>query len=230
MTQTVAPDVPAVIREAGRLGRELSSAQAALLAGYLELLTRWRRKVNLVGPSDWATMLETLVADSWHLGDFLAGDAASFLPSAGEPLFCLDFGAGAGLPGVPLRAFFNRGRYLLLEARQKRAVFLGEAVARLGLTGMAVAEGRVEATVPAALGDRQGAFVLCLSRAFAPWPEFLGICRELVPGPMAVLAMTGEAPLPDAVPAGFSLAAGASYRIGGKERYLSLFVPEAASR
>jgi len=218
-----------VARAATRLGRELSSGQAAILAGYLGLLARWRRKVNLVGPSDWETILETLVADSWHVGDFLAGPAAPHLPPVGDPLVCLDFGAGAGLPGIPLRAFFNRGDYLLLEARQKRAVFLGEAVARLGLAGMGVAEGRVEATAPAALARREGEFALCLSRAFAPWPEFLAICRSLVRPPMAVLTMTGEEPARAAISEGFALAAGTSYQIGGRTRYVSLFVPATAS-
>ena len=131
-------------------------------------------------------MLTTLVADSWHLADFLTGPGAAFLPPE-RSLCLLDFGAGAGLPGIPLRAFFERGEYLLLEARAKRAIFLGEAVDRLALPATAVVEGRVEATVPAILADRPDAFLLCLSRAFAPWPQFLDLCRELVRPPMVVL-------------------------------------------
>lgn len=225
------PDREAVVRAAAGLGRTLSSAQAEVVAGYLDLLCRWRRKINLVGPSDWRTMLAALVADSWHLADFLAGPAGSFLPPDGdERLVCLDFGAGAGLPGIPLRAFFTRGEYILLEARARRAIFLGEAVDRLGLARTRVAEGRVEATVPPLLAARPGGFTLCLSRAFAPWPKFLEICRTLVPGPLAVVAMTGEAPRGPEVPAGFSLTAQAAYPAPGRQRYLSLFSPVAASR
>lgn len=224
-----APDADAVSREALSLGRRLAPSQAALLAGYLQLVERFRSKVNLVGPTRWQGVLETLVADSWHLADFLAeGPGASVLPPMGEPVVCLDFGAGAGLPGVPLRAFFDRGPYYLLEARQKRCVFLAEAVARLGLSGMHVAEGDVRRTVPDILARERGAFVLCLSRAFAPWRQFLAICRELAPPPMAVLTMTGEA-CAQGDAAGFALSAASSYICGGKTRYLSLFSPVTAS-
>ena len=224
------PDVEAVARAARALGRELTGEQAGLLTGYLVLLVRWRRKINLVGPSDWTTMLSELVADSWHLADFLADpQIAGLLSSAGGPLVSLDFGAGAGLPGVPLRAFWNRGPYVLLEAREKRTVFLGECVARLGLDGVSVAEGRVEHTVPAILAGYPQAAVLCLSRAFAPWPEFLSVCRDLVGPPLAVVTMTGEAPLPEAVPDGFELTVQTSYVSGGKVRYLSCFASSIAS-
>ncbi len=222
------PEAAAVSREAARLGRALEPAQAGLLAGYLALLERFRSRVNLVGPGDWPTVLATLVADSWHLADFLRGEAAArVLPTEGAALTCLDFGAGAGLPGIPLRAFYNRGPYHLLEARRKRCVFLAEAVARLGLDGVSVDEGDVGRTVPAILAGCPDAFVLCLSRAFAPWPRFLDICGRLVRAPMAVLTMTGEAVDAARVPPPFVLAAASAYAVGERTRYLSLF---AASR
>lgn len=220
-----------VSRQAAKLGRVLSLPQAELLAGYLGLLARWRGKANLVGPSDWREILATLMADSWHVADFLAGPAAAFLPPGDEAVLSLDFGAGAGLPGIPLRAFWKRGPYALLEARQKRCVFLGECLARVsGLSGLSVAEGRVEATVPPLLAAAApGTFVLCLGRAFAPWPQFLGICRELVRRPMAVLTMTGSPISAGETPPDFVLAVAGSYDVAGKTRYVSLFTPSAAS-
>lgn len=224
-------DAAAVIRAAAALGRELSSHQAAILTGYLDLLCRWRRKINLVGPTDWPTMLSALVADSWHLADFLGSpEVGPVLGPPGAPLCLLDFGAGAGLPGIPLRAFYSGGEYVLLESRVKRAIFLGEAVDRLKLPATVVAEGRVEVTVPPIVAARPGVFMLCLGRAFAPWPQFLEICRTLVPGPMAVVTMTGQAPEASAMPPPFALAAHADYPAPGGSRYLSLFTPVAASR
>lgn len=224
------PDAAAVTRAAAGLGRELTLPQAATIAGYLGLLARFRSKVNLVGPADWETVLATLVADSWHVADFLSGPAGeAVLPPPGRPVLTLDFGAGAGLPGIPLRAFFDRGEYVLLEAREKRAFFLAEAVARLGLSGLSVAEGRVEDTAPGLVARHPEAFVLCVSRAFARWPQFLALCRRLVRPPLAALTMTGEAPTKEETPEGFALAARTSYRIGEKTRYLALFASEVAS-
>ena len=57
-------DAAGVAKAAAGLGRALTPEQAEKLAGYLTLLTRWRGRVNLVGPSDWREILETLVADS----------------------------------------------------------------------------------------------------------------------------------------------------------------------
>jgi 16S rRNA (guanine527-N7)-methyltransferase len=219
----------AVAEAAAGLGRELTPDQAAGLAGYLDLLLHWRRKINLVGPSDWPIILSTLVADSWYLADFLAGPAAAaVLPAPEAPLRLLDFGAGAGLPGIPLRLFWPRGEYVLLESRLKRAIFLGEAVDRLGLLRTRVAEGRVEDTVPGELARASKAFILCLSRAFAPWPRFLEICRELVPAPMAVLAMTND-PIPSQeVPREFFLSVQVDYPAAGRTRSLALFTPTAS--
>lgn len=219
------PEKDAVTRLAASLGRNLTERQADLLTTYLSLLVHWRRKINLVGPSDWPTILSTLVIDSWHLADFLSGSAAGTIPGD-TPLCLLDFGAGAGLPGIPLRLFDERGEYMLLEARAKRAIFLGEAVDRLGLPATRIMEGRVEETVPTILAAHPDAFFLCLSRAFAPWPQFLTICHELVHAPKAVVTMTGEVAgqAPD-LPAGWRVAAQADYPVAGKKRYLTLFTP-----
>ena len=92
-----------VAQAASRLGRELTGSQADGLAAYLGLLQTWNRKINLVGPARWPEMLEGLVADSWHLAELLAG-----LDLPPQPV-TFDFGAGAGIPGVPLRLFWGAG-------------------------------------------------------------------------------------------------------------------------
>ncbi|MFH1914931.1 MAG: 16S rRNA (guanine(527)-N(7))-methyltransferase RsmG [Pseudomonadota bacterium] len=193
----------------------MQDAQAASLADYLGQLVKWNAKMNLVGPSDWRTVFDTLVVDSLYLADFLKG------LDLGDAPLCLDLGAGAGLPGIPLRMLWPRGDYWLVESRDKRATFMRSAVGRLGLPATHVFHGRAEE----ALGklDRHGQHAtadLIVSRAFMPWPELLPFVRPMLRpgGTLVVLANTPPPPEPD-LPAGWSLADVASYPVAGKTRY-----------
>ena len=120
------PEAAQVAEAARRLGRDLSGEEARLLAVYLGLLVKWNSRMNLVGPSAWPEMLETLIRDSWHLADLLR----TIEP---QPAETLDLGAGAGLPGIPLRVFWTSGDYWLVEPRQKRAMFMEQAAAHMRL-------------------------------------------------------------------------------------------------
>jgi len=73
------------------------------LGVYLELLMHWNRAMNLVGARTWQDAARTLVVDSLRFAPFLEG-----LPLSASPL-CWDPGAGARLPGIPLRLLWNRG-------------------------------------------------------------------------------------------------------------------------
>ncbi len=202
--------------------------QAGRLAAYLRLLMKWNRKMNLVGPRDWRVVLETLVADSMHLANFLfSREMERLLPDQG--LHTLDFGAGAGLPGIPLRLFWTKGAYHLIESRTKRAVFLRQAAAELGLPETDVFEGRAETFLQRTGLGREG-FSLCLSRAFMPWPEFLSLIAEMFERDYAVLLMTNALPDAAKAPRGLAPAAQASYVVGGAERYFSVFAPAIPSR
>jgi 16S rRNA (guanine527-N7)-methyltransferase len=177
------------------------------LASYLSLLTRWNRVMNLVGPTDWESILSTLVVDSFHLAGFL--DA---LPLPEEPL-CQDLGAGAGLPGIPLRMIWRKGGYTLVESREKRALFLRAVLASCPLPGVRVFHGRAETFMA---GGPQ--VTLTVSRAFMPWERVL----ELVAGHTRAGGMCvflALAPAPSSLPPGWSLAAEKSYLVGDARRW-----------
>ncbi len=207
---------PAEIAAAARsLGRPVQADQAASLADYLGQLVKWNKKMNLVGPSDWRTIFDTLVVDSLYLADFLDG-----LDLAGEPL-CLDLGAGAGLPGIPLRVLWTRGDYWLVESRDKRATFMSSATGRLGLTGTNVYHGRAEDAL-CRLADRgqHATADLILSRAFMPWPALLDFVRPML-RPRGTVVILANTPPPEEaeLPPGWSLGDVASYPVAGKTRY-----------
>jgi 16S rRNA (guanine527-N7)-methyltransferase len=198
------------------LGRTLTLLQADRLARYLNLLVKWNRKMNLVGPSSWEEVLDTLIVDSWHLADFLESLDLQ------EDLRTLDLGAGAGLPGIPLRMFWSAGTYVLVEPRQKRAIFMNRALAELRLEGTSVAGVRFE-QLPADLLPVD----LVLSRAFCPWREFLDIARPMLKpaGRVVVLASAEE---PDNVPLEWRFRAGRTYPVQGRDRYFWAFSPMSA--
>ena len=232
-----------VAQAASRLGRTLSDPEAKGLAAYLGLLETWNRKMNLVGPSHWQEMLTELVADSWHLADLLA-DLAKCGPGLPPAPVTFDFGAGAGIPGVPLRLFWDAGQYLLIEPRAKRTGFLRQCLAEMRLPGTRVFEGRAEALA----GQRAD---ICLSRAFQPWRDFLETARTFwretgqtasapssidcsdqatttkgFPG-LAILFANDpqpEGPLPE----GYSLVTAKAYPCRGKTGYFWVFSPIAA--
>ena len=167
---------------AKRAGFELTEETLPPLAGYLGLLIQWNRVMNLVGTRTAEDTFFTLVVDSLHLGLFLREDVEySTAPC------CWDLGSGAGLPGLPLRMIWQEGDFWMVEAREKRALFLSTVLAKYPLPGTHVFRGRAEAFMagpPARTAD------LIVSRAFMPWPGVLELVKgNLNPNGVIVLLL-----------------------------------------
>lgn len=211
----------AVLMACTSLGLSCDEALARSLAVYLSELEKWNRRINLVSPDTWPRMLE-LCADSWHLAAFLER-----LPGLPPSPRTLDLGAGAGLPGIPLRMLWHPGEYHLVEIRGKRAVFLRTVLGRLRLPGTHLFEGRAEDALSALTPVD-----IALSRAFMPWPRFLELVRPHLGGGGLALVMASEPPpelpeLPDTA-GGWRLAAAREYQApGGRERSRWLWAVKA---
>ncbi len=191
------------------LGRVLTEEQSRLLTAYLGLLVKWNARMNLVGPSTWAEVFETLIQDSWRLADLLA--------DLDPPRETLDLGAGAGLPGIPLRVFWQAGDYYLVEPRQKRAIFMEQAVVTMKLPRTKVLCARMEALPPA-----RRAAELIVSRAFKPWKILLADVAGYLAPSGRVLVMSNAAHPGEEVD-GYVLEATRAYAVAGKTRYFWLF-------
>lgn len=107
---------------------------------YLALLVKWNRAINLVGA-------ETL-NDPWRRHMLDCAQLLDLLPPApaGSPRRIADLGSGAGFPGLVL-ALLGAGELHLIEADQRKARFLGEAVRILELDAEVHRE-RIEALAP----------------------------------------------------------------------------------
>ncbi len=212
------PSIEEVAAEAEALGRRLTPPQAGKMAQYLGQLVKWNKSMNLVGPKDWKTIFSTLIVDSLYLADALES------LDINKEAVTLDLGAGAGLPGIPLRMIWQRGDYHLVEVREKRAVFMRSALAGLRLPRTMVFRGRAEEeSLP--LAD------LIISRAFMPWRDLLDFVEEMLKPRTIVTILANDAP-PQAeeLPPGWKLKSGSSYPVDGKQRYFWFLSPDKSSR
>ncbi|GAB6058609.1 16S rRNA (guanine(527)-N(7))-methyltransferase RsmG [Desulfonatronum parangueonense] len=216
---SIATPTPTQIADAAAsLGRVLNGEQVLGLNRYLELLLIWNQRMNLVGPHDWHTILADLIADSWHLADFLEALNLPHAPCT------VDLGAGAGLPGLPLRLFWPQGMYHLVEIRRKRTAFLLQALGSMKLKQTFVRPQRAEQALPAL-----APVDLCLSRAFLPWPELLVLVKPWLANRAFVVIMSNE-PVPDTLPPAWVATGSHCYRVGEKNRYFWSLAPASISR
>jgi 16S rRNA (guanine527-N7)-methyltransferase len=117
--------------EAAGLPR-LQAEVAEKFAIYLELLVKWNAKLNLTAIREPSEIIRR------HFVECV--QCALALPAVAT---LLDFGSGAGLPGIPIAIVRPEIRVTLGESQMKKAVFLREAVRVLGLN-VEVFDGRVE--------------------------------------------------------------------------------------
>ncbi len=208
-----------------RAGFDLPEATLRPLAAYLDLLMQWNRVMNLVGTRTAEETFATLVVDSLHLASFLEQDWTAGTPLNHAP-DCWDLGAGAGLPGLPLRMLWQKGSYWMVEAREKRALFLSTVLARTPLPGTHVFRGRAEAFMA---GPPRRTADLVVSRAFMPWPDVLELVRSsLNPGGVVILLLREDVqqdPFWAQASAGWSSLAVTGYEVGKVRRFLCALAP-----
>jgi len=169
-TDGAAARLNALLEKAGI--EQLDSETAAKFVIYLSLILRWNTRLNL-------TSLRTEDAIfSIHLTESIA--CAIAIPVAVRTL--LDFGSGAGLPGIPIALCRPEIAVTLAESQGKKAAFLQEAVRTLGLTAKVHAD-RAEALLTA--------FDCVVLRAVDKMPKAVASAAKLVaPGGWLALMTT----------------------------------------
>ena len=138
---------------------------------------------NLI--SSWPGLISrpdrALIEDSLVLLDFLPPGR----------LRVIDVGSGGGLPGLPLRLARPDLQLTLLEANQRKAAFLVQAAATLGLADVEVVARRAE---DAGHAERhREAYDFALARAVAPLPVLVELCLPFVAVGGRLLAMKTNA-------------------------------------
>ena len=108
------------------------------LSTYLDLLVKWNARTNLTSIRD----PEEIVRRHFGEGLFAAGHLDP------DSTTLLDFGSGAGFPGLPIALLRPDIQVTLAESQNKKATFLREVVRTLSLP-TEVWPNRVEAMPPA---------------------------------------------------------------------------------
>jgi 16S rRNA (guanine527-N7)-methyltransferase len=153
-------------------GRAASVAEREQFSRYLDLLLVWNRTHRMTALDSPAEIGRVLFQDSLLL--------LPLLPH-GE-IKVVDIGAGAGIPGIPLRIVEPRIQLTLFEAKRKRVSFLSTLKRELDLADVEIFEGRAEEIIKQH-PDKSGVFDVVLSRAIAQTRSFLtAISGYLKPG------------------------------------------------
>lgn len=111
----------------------LPPSAAAQLEAFLALLLQWNARMNLTAMRDPETIIQRHFAESLFAAEHIPADVRTLL----------DFGSGAGFPGIPIAIAHPQIAVTLAESQGKKAAFLREAIRTLGLRAE-VWPGRVE--------------------------------------------------------------------------------------
>jgi 16S rRNA (guanine527-N7)-methyltransferase len=163
---------PPLSREAFAASLGVSRETLDRLTVYLDLLHRWQRAINLVGPAT--------LADPWRRHILDSAQLLTHLPAGTTSL--VDLGSGAGFPGMVLAVLGVPG-VVLIESDRRKAQFLRE-VARATGTEVTVRAERIEnlAGWPADV---------VTARALAPLPRLLPLAERFLAADSVCLFLKG---------------------------------------
>jgi 16S rRNA (guanine527-N7)-methyltransferase len=111
----------------------LQVKQNKQLIDYFTLLLRWNARTNLTAVRDPDQILERHFLESIACAQLLPAEIATLL----------DYGSGAGFPGLPIAICRSEIAVTLAESQNKKAAFLLEAIRVTGVTAR-VHSGRAE--------------------------------------------------------------------------------------
>jgi 16S rRNA (guanine527-N7)-methyltransferase len=134
---TAAPVTPVSIDgpEAFRRAFRVTGAQMDRLRIYADLLQKWQKAVNLVAPDSLSALWSRHFADS-----------AQLVPLIGSARICVDFGSGAGFPGLVCAVLMvdtGETSMHLIESNARKCAFLRDVARQTG-TAVEIHNARIE--------------------------------------------------------------------------------------
>jgi 16S rRNA (guanine527-N7)-methyltransferase len=195
------------------LGLALTDAQLLAFEQYAALLVEWNAKVNLTAITDYPAV------EVKHFLDSLSViKAISLTPG----LRVIDVGTGAGFPGLPLKIIQPALKMVLMEATGKKATFLGQAAATVGVPDTQVVNLRAEEA--GQLPAHREQYDVVVARAVARMPALMEYLLPLCKVGGRCVAMKGDTATDELTDAERALKV-----LGGRhERTIKVELPEMA--
>lgn len=131
MSSEVGDKIVSAVKAAGM--PPLHGDAVGRLSAYVSLILRWNTRVNLTAIRTEGAIVSRHIIESIYVIDKIPSEIGTLL----------DFGSGAGLPGIPIAICRPEIEVTLAESQNKKAAFLMEAVRVLGLSAK-VHSGRAE--------------------------------------------------------------------------------------
>lgn len=140
---------------------------------YANLLVKWQRSINLVGPKTLPDLWRRHMLDSAQLYPLLPRDTTTLV----------DLGSGAGFPGLVL-AILGVPDVHLIESDQRKATFLREVSRETGAS-VTIHAARAEALTPLPADA-------VTARALAPLPKLLVLAEPFLQPNSVCLFLKGQ--------------------------------------
>ncbi len=150
---------------------DVEQAHISALVKYVNLIEKWRRIGNLVGPGSEENLLQDHIPDCLSIVPHIEGQRI------------VDVGSGAGLPGAVIAIMRPDCKVTLVESHQRKCRFLRQVAIELSLDNLSVVCQRIESWRPDASID----CVVC--RGYSSLQKFFDDTKRLHQMGCVLLAM-----------------------------------------
>lgn len=160
----------------GALNLKLPSKTLQQIVEYINLLHKWNKAYNLTAIRDPNLILIRHIFDSLAITPFIVG------PNI------LDFGTGAGFPGLPLALALPSNKFVLLDSSNKKTTFLKHIALTLGVKNIDIRTQKIE------VFNFLPGFDTIVTRATTTLKSIFDKTRHLVIKNGQILVMKGKYP------------------------------------
>lgn len=143
---------------------------------YIELIEKWNKVFSLTAAKNREEIVVKHILDSLSIAKYIKGPEI------------LDFGSGAGFPGIPLAILLPEDHFTLLDSLSKKTRFLQTVVFELKLANVTIINARCENFFSTK------SFSTIVTRATCDLSILMGILHHLIMPGTQILAMQGKYP------------------------------------